>query len=141
MATFTKVYDFVQQLGTKAHNLNTDVFKIALTDVAPTTATVSWSVGAFPAPTNTFGYAPGGSPITVTSLSNSAGVATFLASNDLVFTGTGGQLGPFRYAIMYNVTAGNLAVGWYDYTSSLTLNSQETFTIDFNQGTGIFTIT
>jgi hypothetical protein len=59
--------------------------------------------------------------------------ATFLAA--------GGNIGPFRYAVLYNSTpvAGNL-IAWWDYGASITLLSGDTFIVDFDAGTGVLTI-
>jgi hypothetical protein len=59
-----------------------------------------------------------------------------------VFTASGGAIGPFRYAVLYNSTpAGGLVVAYWDYLQALTLNSGETFSVDFNQTAGVFTVT
>ncbi|NBU69837.1 MAG: hypothetical protein EBS53_00005, partial [Bacteroidetes bacterium] len=59
---------------------------------------------------------------------------------DVVFTATG-SVGPFRYAVLYNDTATNKElIGWWDYGSSITLATGETFTVDFDPGTGVLTL-
>jgi hypothetical protein len=64
-----------------------------------------------------------------------------LVLNDLVLTATGGSVGPFRYAILYNNTATNKElIGWYDYLSDTTLLDNETMTLDFDPSTGVLTI-
>ena len=63
------------------------------------------------------------------------GALTGEQGSQVVFTATGGQLGPFRYAILYNDTAvspANALISWWDYGLSLTLNDTETFTVKFN---------
>jgi hypothetical protein len=57
-----------------------------------------------------------------------------------VFTAAGGQIGPFRYVILYNSSATNKLVGYYDYASSATLNDTETFTVDFDGVNGVLTL-
>jgi len=59
---------------------------------------------------------------------------------DTVFTASGGSIGPFRYAILYNVTATNKLIGYYDNAASITLADTDTFTTDFDATNGVFTI-
>lgn len=138
MATFTKFQDFVEQLGLKEHNLNTDTFKVALTNTLPVnTQTVFDAVTNHAAPAAANGYTAGGEDITNT-WSESGGTGT-MAATDVVFTAAGGQIGPFRYAVIYNDTnATDMLLAWYDYGSSITLEDTETFTVDF--GASLFTI-
>jgi hypothetical protein len=73
--------------------------------------------------------------------SQSSGTAK-LTGNNVVFTASGGTIGPFRYVVLYNSTPanGNL-IGWWDYGSGLTLNAGDTFTVQFDAVNGILTIT
>lgn len=55
--------------------------------------------------------------------------------NDLVLTASGGNVGPFRYVVVYDDTTTSPAdalVGWLDYGSDVTLASGETLTITFD---------
>jgi hypothetical protein len=128
MATYNKFQDFVEQLGLGTHNLNTDTLKVMLTNTAPVaTNTVKTDITEISAGN---GYTAGGDDITNT-YTESSGTGT-LAATDVTFTASGGTIGPFRYAVIYNDTAAsdNL-VCWFDYGSSITLNDTETFTVDF----------
>jgi len=128
MATYNKFQDFVEQLGLGTHNLNTDTLKVMLTNTAPVaTNTVKTDITEISAGN---GYTAGGDDITNT-YTESGGTAT-LAATDVTFTASGGTIGPFQYAVIYNDTAAsdNL-VCWFDYGSSITLNDTETFTVDF----------
>jgi hypothetical protein len=88
------------------------------------------------------GYTAGGAAVTVTASSQSGGTYKLVA-NDVVFTATTG-FGPFRYAVLYNDTAGAAnarpLIGWWDYGSAVTLQALETFTVDLDQANGVLTI-
>ena len=61
---------------------------------------------------------------------------------DIVLTATG-AVGPFRYVVIYNDTPTSPAdplIGWYDYGSSISLASGETFTVDFDATNGVLTL-
>ena len=50
---------------------------------------------------------------------------------DVVFTASGGSIGPFQYVVFYNSTpAGGLTVSYFDRGSAVTLLDGETFTVD-----------
>jgi hypothetical protein len=136
VATYTKFNDFVEQLGLKTHNLSTDTLKVMLTNSAPVaTNTVKTDITEISAGN---GYTAGGDDITNT-WSESSGTAT-LGATDVTFTASGGTIGPFRYAVIYNDTAtSDNLVCWFDYGSSITLADTETFTVDF--GASLATLT
>lgn len=140
MATFNKCNAFVQDLGQKVHNLDTDDLKIALTNTAPTAATTT-ATGLPGEVATGGGYTAGGVSLagSVTFV-QSAGVASLASTANTVFTATTG-FGPFRYALLYNNTAaGKNAIGYYDYGTSISLNAGETLTIDVLTNSTILTL-
>lgn len=139
MATFNKFNAFVQELAHGGHNLSTASLKIALTNTAPTAADTTWNTTAHPAPAATNGYTSGGNTLTTSSSSQTSGTYKLVLA-DTTFTASGGNLGPFRYAVLYNSSASNKAVGYYDYGSSITLADTETFTVDFDGTNGVLTL-
>lgn len=140
MASFTKYNTFIDELSKGGHNLQTAVFKAALTNTAPTAATDTvWNTTVAPAPAAANGYTAGGNTLTTSSASTSSGTFKLVLA-DSTFTASGGQIGPFRYVILYNSSATNKVVGYYDYGSSVTLNDTETFTVDFDGTNGVFTL-
>lgn len=142
MASFVKFNTFVEALAEKAHNLGSDTLKVALTDTAPTAASDSGFLpgSSHPPPTNTNGYTAGGNTVTVSSSAQSSGTYKLVLA-DTSFTASGGSLGPFRYALLYNDTAtSDELIGYWDYGSSVTLADGETFTVDFDASAGVLTI-
>jgi hypothetical protein len=104
MAAFNKFNSFVEAVAEKTHNLGSDTLKIALTNTAPAAANTTWNTTDHPAPAAVNGYPAGGETVTITASSQTGGTYS-LVGNDRVFTAAGGNLGPFRYAILYNDTA------------------------------------
>jgi len=142
MAAFVKYNAFIDELSKAGHNLATAVFKVALTNTAPNAASDTvWNTTVAPAPAAANGYPAGGNTITTTSGTTTAGVFKLILV-DTVFTATAGGIGPFLYAILYNSSATNKLVGYYQYPSgSVTLADTETFTVDFDAANGVLTVT
>jgi hypothetical protein len=137
MASFNKHNQFVEDLAEKVHNLGSDQLKWLLTNTAPT---ASNAVKADLTEIGTGnGYAAGGPSITTSSSSQSSGTYKLVIA-DVVVTASGGTIGPFRYADLYNDTPTSPAdplIGWYDYGSSITLQNGETFTLDADASAGV----
>lgn len=120
------------------HDFDAHTFKVALTNSAPVnTNTVLANITQI---SNGNGYTTGG---TATSMSTSTSSGTAkVTGTDVVFTASGGSVGPFRYAVLYNDTPTSPAdplMAWWDYGSSVTLADTETFTVDFDATNGIAT--
>jgi len=140
MAAFNKYFFFIDELSKAGHNVATCVYKLALTNTAPTQATDTvWNTTVAPAPVAANGYTAGGNTITTTSATTTAGVMKVVLA-DTVFTATAGGIGPFRYVILYNTSATNKLIGYYDNAASITLADTDTFTTDFDATNGVFTI-
>lgn len=138
-STLTFVNSFMEAVAEKIHNLGSDTLKIALTNTAPTTSQTVFDPGTnHPPPAAANGYTSGGHTVTITGSSQTGGTYSLVGS-DLVFTASGGDIGPFRYAILYNDTASNdELIGWWAYTESITIHDTETFTVDL--GSSILTL-
>lgn len=138
MAAFNKYEIFTENLAEKVHDLDLDTIKVLLSNSAPNAATHQVRADATEIGAGN-GYSAGGSD-TQNATARSGGT-TSVTGVDIVFTASGGSIGPFRYAILYNDTPTSPAdplIGWWDYGSSITLASGETFTVDF--GTSMFTL-
>ena len=140
MAAFTKYFTFIDEIAKAGHNLATCVYKCALTNTAPTQASDTvWNTTVAPAPAAANNYTAGGNTLTTSSATTTSGTFKLVLA-DTVFTATAGGIGPFRYSILYNSSATNKVVGYYDYGSSITLNDTETFTVDFDAANGVLTL-
>lgn len=143
MATYNKFQDFSEQLVRGVHQIGTHVYKIALTNTAPTVSQTQWLLANHPAPAAANGYPSGGATTTLT-VSETAGTTT-VQGTEATFTATAGGIGPFRYAILYNDTATSPAdagVAFFDYGSSITLNDGESIVVKFNNAStgNVFTL-
>lgn len=138
MATLNKFNSFVEAVAEKVHNLGSDTLKVMLTNSAPVaTNTVKTDITDISAGN---GYTAGGTAASITSSAQTSGTYK-LVLTDVVFTASGGSIGPFRYIVLYNDTATNKElIAYADYGSSITLATGETFTTDFDGTNGVLTI-
>jgi hypothetical protein len=135
MASFVRYECFSETLAEKAHNLDTDVIKCALSNTAPNVATHT-TLADITDLTTGGGYTAGGED-TQNSTSRS-GAVTSVVGVDITWTASGATIGPFRYAIIYNDTTSDNLIGYWDYGSSVTLQIGEQFVVNF--GASMFTI-
>lgn len=138
MATFTKFQPFVERLAEKSFNLGSDTLKVMLCNTAPVnTNAVKADLTEIGAGN---GYTAGGTAATISSSSQTSGTYKLVLA-DVVFTASGGSIGPFRYPVLYDDTAtSDELIGFWDYGSSITLADGETFTWDADGTTGILTL-
>ena len=129
MPEFTKFQSVAAALANGEHNLGTAILKIALTNVAPNPATAT-RLSNITQIAATGGYVAGGRVVANSSIVSAGGIAT-LDGDDVVFTATG-EMGPARYAVLYNDTAPNKPLlGYWDRGVSATLQENDTLTIVF----------
>ena len=120
------------------HNLGSDTLKVALTNTAPTATDGQFSDITEITAGN--GYTAGGETASITSSAQSSGTYK-LVLGDVTFTASGGSIGPFQYAVLYNDTASNdELIGWWDNGSAVTLSDGESFTVDFDASSGVLEI-
>ena len=144
MATFSKFNQFVQDVASGVHQLQTGtthVLKVLLTNTAPVAANsvkadlIELGAGN--------GYTAGGISVGTITGAQTSGTFKLVGGTDPVWTASGGSMGPFRYAVLYNDTPTSPAdplIGFWDYGSAVTLAVSETFTVDLDQTNGILTI-
>lgn len=137
MATFNKFNSFVEALAEKVHNLGSDTLTIALCAAANAPVATNSQLSNL----TQIVYTNLSSRVLTTASSAQTSGTYKLVLNDLVLTASGGSVAAFRYIVIYNDTATNKElIGWYDYGSEVTLNSGDTFTIDFDGTNGVLTI-
>lgn len=127
-ASYTKCTAAIEPL-LEGINVGSDTWKIALTN-SSATAKTSFTAGTDDL-TTANGYTQGGNSCTVTTASQTSGTYTFTLGNPSVWTASGGSIGPFRYAVLVDSTTSTPVAQW-DYGSSITLNSGDTFTFTFS---------
>jgi hypothetical protein len=140
MATFNKFQNFVEDLGKGVHQLHAagHTLKVYLSNATPSVSldAVKADLAEISAGN---GYSAGGHD-TQNDYTESGGTGT-CTGVDIVITASGGSIGPFQYAVLYNDTPSSPAdplIGWWDYGSALTLLDGESVTVDF--GASMFTI-
>jgi len=139
MAAFQKFNSFVEALAEKKHDLGADTLKVMLSNTAPVAANALKADLTEITAGN--GYAAGGATAAVTTSAQTAGLYRLVLADPPAWTATGGSIGPFQYAVLYNDTAANKElIGWWDYGSAVTLAAGESFAVDFDATTGVLTI-
>lgn len=138
MAAFNKFDSFVEAVTEKVHNLQSDDLRVLLTNTAPVASNTQKSnlteIGAGN------GYTAGGNAAVQSSSAQTAGLYKLIAAA-VVFTAAGGNIGPFRYAVLYNNTATNKElIGWWDYGVALTLTNGNSFTVALDPVNGVLTL-
>lgn len=138
MAAYNKFNQFVADLATKVHNLNSDTLKVLLTDTAPVAGnTIKSNITEIAAGN---GYSAGGGVAAFVSGADPSGTYKLILS-PVVFTASGGSIAQFRYAVLYNSTPanGNL-IGWWDYGAEVIITNGNSFTVQLDQTNGVFTL-
>lgn len=139
MASYQKFNQFTKDLIEGVHVFGSNTFKTILTNTAPTSSNAVKADLTEISAGN--GYTAGGTSSSMTTSTSSGTAKATLA--DVVFTASGGTIGPFRYATVYNDTPTSPAdplVGFFDYGSAITLNDGETFTVDYDASNGLLTV-
>lgn len=129
--------DLAEQVFRGKHDFGSHSFKVALSNTAPAAtnavlADITQISGGV--------YTAGGYLLDGVTLTESAGVAKVVISDEVI-TAAGGTIGPLRYAVLYNDTAtGKPLIGFADYGSSITLNDGEELKLDFDGAAGVLTL-
>lgn len=136
MASFVKYYKGTEAL-VEGINAGSDTWKVALTNRAPVVATDATLSDASEIAAGN-GYTAGGNTAAVSSSAQTSGTYKLVLSSPATWTASG-SVGPFRYAVLYDSTTNNL-VGYWDYGSSITMASGDTFAVTLDGTNGVFTV-
>jgi hypothetical protein len=138
-ATYNKFNAFARDLVAGTHHVGSDTFRVMLSNTAPSASlSVAADVTEIAAGN---GYPAGGNVVALT-VSLTGGTAKVSPPATTVFTASGGNIGPFQYAVLYNDTAaGKPLVGWWDYGMSTTIRDTDDLTINFDTVGGLLTVT
>lgn len=141
MAAAVKFEQFAEDLGKGIHDFDAHTFKIYLTNATPNVAinAVKADLAEISAGS---GYTAGGNTCAFVSSEQTGGVLKFILGNPATWTASGGTIGPFRYAVLYNDTsASDSLIQYWDYGSALTMAIGESFSITLDATNGVLTIT
>jgi hypothetical protein len=137
MPALQKFQDFAEQVLRGKHDFGSHVFKVALTNTAPAATN---AVLADVTQISGGAYTAGGYVLEGVTLTETGGTAKVVITDEVI-AASGGAIGPFRYAVVYNdTTSGKPLVGFSDYGSSITINDGESLAIDFDPSAGVLTL-
>jgi hypothetical protein len=143
MASFNKFNCFVGDVAHALHDMKTgtsQVYKVYLTNAAPAATNTVYNTPADLSTGN--GYTAGGVSIATIAGVDTSGTFKFTAGTQPSWTASGGSIGPFEYAVLYNSTSGTQPlIGWWDYGTAITLTNGNTFTVSTDLTNGILAIT
>ena len=134
-ATYNKFNAYVENAATAKIDWDSDTFKVMLVNSPAPVATDSLK-GDLTEIAAGNGYTAGGTATTITT-SRTNGVLT-VKGTEVVFTASGGVIGPFQYAVLYDDTVATPLkplVAWFDYGGSVTLQNGEILRVKFNNAT------
>jgi hypothetical protein len=135
MATFNRFDVFALDVLRAKHDFLSHTFRIALTNSAPS------ATNGVLSDISQIGSGGGYTPLVAMLSSGISGALANVTGSDVVFTATGGAMGPMRYAVLYNDSAvGKPLVSWWDYGTTFTLAPTEQLTVRFDAVNGIFTL-
>lgn len=137
MAAFNKYQNGVEAL-VEGINAGSDVWKVALSNRTPVVATDTDLASAVEISAGN-GYTAGGNEAATVSSTETSGTYKLVLTSPDTWTATGGSIGPFQYAILYDSTTDNL-IGYWDYGSPVTLSVGESFSVVLDGTSGVFTV-
>lgn len=139
MATFNRFNIFSLNLADGVHNFEADSIKVYLSNTAPDAALDAVKADLAEIASGN-GYPAGG--VDAQAATALAVAQTTVTAVDIIVTASGGSIGPFQYAVLYNdtpTTPADPLIAWWDNGAPITLADGEQLTIDF-AGDSLFTL-
>lgn len=145
MATLAFFEIFSEDLAEGVHDFDTtETLFVALATFGSVSFSADGLLADVTQPSGVNGYTTGGNTLGTSTTSRTGDTTTVRGAQDpATWTASGGTIGPFRYAVLYNSTASgktNPLIGAWDYGSDVTLQIGETFTVDLNATFDLFNI-
>ncbi len=130
MSAYNKFDSFSLNVLSGLENFAANSYKVMVSDVAPVrTNKVKADITEIAAGN---GYVAGG-VATAMTIADNAGVSSVSAADTPIAATSAGPIAPWRYAILYNATTGNL-VSWFDYGAEVTITASNSTTVKFPGG-------
>lgn len=139
MAAFNRFNVFSEDLADGVHNFEADSIKVYLSNTAPDAALDAVKADLAEIASGN-GYPAGG--VDTQAATALAVAQTTVTAVDIIVTASGGSIGPFQYAVLYNdtpTTPADPLIAWWDNGAPITLADGEQLTIDF-AGDSLFTV-
>jgi hypothetical protein len=140
VVSYNKFQDFSEQLAEGIHDFDAHTFKLYLTNATPSASADAVKADLAEISAGN-GYTAGGATVTIAT-SETSGTTT-VTGTEVTWTASGGTIGPFQYAVLYNDTsASDNLIAYWDYGSALTLQDGEDLTATFGGSSpgNIFTL-
>lgn|SRR5512146_1774863 len=129
---------FSEEMPQGGHDLSADTLKIFLTNEQPLAADTVKSDMAEISAGN--GYTAGGPTVSISAHAQASGTFKLVGTCPDI-TASGGTIGPFRWAVLYNSSKTNKLIGWWEYgAASITLQDGEKLSITLDGTNGILQV-
>jgi len=134
MVAYNKFDQTVADLAHAYHDLSTSAaLKLMLTNTAPTsTMRTSTDITQISSGNGYSGGSLGGIPLPLSAPAIEVAGVLIVTANPVTLSASGGSIGPFRYAVMYNASTANVTgplMGWFDHGSALTIPDGSSFVV------------
>ena len=137
MASYVKFQSFVEALAEKVHNLGSDTLMVGMT----TNLNAPVVGDAVLTDITEIVYTNCSSRVLIIASSAQAAGVYKLVIDDLILTASD-TVGPFQWVFIYNDTAATKElIAFFDYGSEITLETDETLTLDFDPTNGLLQLT